>query len=81
MKKEYVTARLFKNNRALDDLTTNREFRDSQLRQTTNTCDIAEEDSNETCESDPTPAQTDLPSKLHNVIQKASDLLGLSRRD
>lgn len=79
MKKEYVTVRLFKNNRAADGLITKEELHDSDQQQSTEALNNSLEN-NETVESYSNPNKSSLPQKLLSLIQRALAVLGLDRK-
>ena len=78
MKKEYVTGRLFKNNRAADCLITEEELHDSDQKQSTEALNNSLEN-NDTVESCTNP-EPSLPQRILNFIQSALVLLGLDRK-
>jgi len=79
MKKEYVTARLFKNNRAVDCLITKEELHDSDQQPSTEAHNNSLEN-NKTVESYANPNKSSLPQRLLSVIQRALAELGLDRK-
>ena len=79
MKKEYVTVRLFKNNRAADGLITKEELHDSDQQQSIEALNNSLEN-NETVESYSNPNKSSLPQKLLSLIQRALAVLGLDRK-
>lgn len=79
MKKEYVTVRLFKNNRAADGLITKEELHDSDQQQSTEALNNSLEN-NETVESYTNPNKSSLPQRLLSLIQRALAVLGLDRK-
>ena len=78
MKKEYVTARLFKHNRAADGLITQEQLHDSDQQQSNEAQNNSQEDS-DTSESD--EDEYLLPQRLLNGIRRALEILGLDRKD
>jgi len=77
MKKEYVTARLFKNNRAADCLITEEELQelhDSDQQQATEALNNSLEN-NETVESNANPNKSSLSQRLLSVIKRALAIL------
>ena len=79
MKKEYVTVRLFKNNRATDGLITKEELPDSDQQQSTEALNNSVEN-NETVESYTNPNKSSLPQRLLSLMQRALAVLGLDRK-
>ena len=79
MKKEYVTARLFKNNRAADVLFTKEELHDSDQQQSTEALNNSLEN-NETVEPYTNPNKSSLPQRLLSLIQRALAIIGLDRK-
>ncbi|KUO71223.1 MAG: hypothetical protein APF81_24310 [Desulfosporosinus sp. BRH_c37] len=78
MKKEYVTVRLFKNNRAADDLITETESFDSDQLQSPEARNISLKNY-EAVESSANSSKS-LPQRLLNVIQRALAELHLDRK-
>lgn len=78
MKKEYVTARLFRNRRAADGLNTN-ELHDSDQQQSTEAQDNSQ-GNNKTSESEDQNEST-LPQGLLNILQRALEVLAPNRKD
>ena len=79
MEKEYVTARLFKNNRASDCLITEKELHDSDQEQSTEALDNSTEN-NELVKSC-TNLEFSMPQGLLDFIQRALVVLGLDHKD
>jgi hypothetical protein len=80
MKKEYVTARLFKNRSAADGMITNEQSHDSDQQQTAETQNNSQENS-ETSDSNENQNESFLPQRVQRVIQRALENLGLDRND
>lgn len=78
MEKEYVTARLFKNNRAENDQITNQELPVSDQEQLADT--LNSQENNKPLESSANSNQPSLPQRFLTVIQKALTVLGLDRK-
>ena len=78
MEKKYVTARLFKHNRASDCLITEEELHDSDQEHSIEALDDSLEN-NESVESCTNP-EFSLPQRLLNFIQRALVLLGLDHK-
>lgn len=74
MKKEYVTARLFKNHRAKDCLNTTEELCNLDLEQSTE-CQNHSEGFNGQFESNNVSNDSSLPQRLLSVIRRALELL------
>ena len=74
MKKEYVTARLFKNHRAEDCLNTTEELCDSDQQQSTE-CQNHSEGYNGNYESNNVSSDSSLPQRFLSVIRRALELL------
>lgn len=79
MKKEYVTARLFKNNRAADCLIIEEELHDSDQQKATEALNNSLEN-NETVESYANPNKSSLSQRLLSVIQRALAVLADDRK-
>lgn len=80
MKKEYLTARLFKNRSAADGMITDEQSHDSDQQQTTGTQNNSHENS-QTSESDKNQNESFLPQSVQKVIQRTLEVLGLDRNN
>lgn len=80
MKKEYVTVRLFKHNRATDGQFNNKELLDLDQPQSTEVHNNSE-DKDETIKSSADSCQSSLPLRLLHVIKRALVTLSLQRKD
>ena len=78
MEKEYITARLFRHNRAEDDLITKEELHDTD-QQPWIVLNNSQEN-NKTVESDATPNKSSLPQRFLNIIQRALAVLDLDHK-
>jgi len=78
MKKEYVTARLFKNHRAADGLITQEQLHDSDQQQSNEAQNNSQENS-DSSESD--ADEFSLPQRLLNGIRRVLEILGFDRKD
>lgn len=78
MKKEYETARLFKNNRASNCLSTE-ELHDSEQQQSTEACNHSTE-ANQTCDSFENAKQSSLPQRFLIFLQRMITVLGLDHK-
>lgn len=81
MKKEYVTARLFKNHRAADSLNTFEELCNSDFQQQSPESQNDSEEKNATCKSDTNSNESSLPLRLLSVIRRAMELLCIDSKD
>lgn len=81
MKKEYVTARLFKNHRAEDRLNSTEELCDLDLEESTE-CQNHSEGLNGQFESNNVSNDSSLPQRLLSVIRRSLELLlGVDLKD
>jgi len=80
MKKEYVTVRLFKHNRATDGLFNTEELLDLDQAQSTEVHNNSV-DKDKTIQSSADSRQSSLPQRLLDVIKRALGTLGLQRKD
>jgi len=78
MKKEYETARLFKNNRASDCLSTE-ELHDSEQQQSTDACKHSTK-TNQTCNSFENSKKPSLPQRFLIFLQRVITVLGLDHK-
>ena len=74
MKKEYMTARLFKNHRAADCVITHEELHDSDQQQSTEAQNNSRENK-ESGESCADQNESSLPQRLLSVIRRALEAL------
>jgi len=79
MKKEYTTARLFKNRSTTNYLITEEELHDDWDQQQSET-QYNSLENNQTVESDANSNKSSLPQRILSVIQRALELLGLDRK-
>ena len=79
MKKEYVTVRLFNNNRSTDGLITKEELHDLDQQKSSETLNNSHEN-NETVESYAKLIISYLPQRLLVIIQNALAALSLDRK-